>query len=244
MAEGKNSFVLYTDNKDVFDCLTDEQAGKLIKHIFAFVNDENPQFEDNLLNIASIPIIKALKRDLKKWDKIREKRSQAGKASAEKRKQNQQVLTSVESVEQTSTNPTVSVNVNDNVTVSVNDSVNNNNVILKEDNKETPNSSINTIPISNRQEEMKQHLLSLKSWCHQAGMKAGLKSPEECESYLLEFINEQILDNSEDKENYGLLRKLPEIQTHFRRWAAKMNKGANEENSKVGSIMNEILNRK
>ena len=87
MAEGKNSFVLYTENKEVFDCLTDEQAGKLIKHIFSYVNDENPILEDKFIEIGFIPIKQHLKRDLKKWEGIREKRSIAGIKSAEKRQQ-------------------------------------------------------------------------------------------------------------------------------------------------------------
>ena len=33
MAENKNSFVLYTDQKEIFDAINNEQAGKLIKHI-------------------------------------------------------------------------------------------------------------------------------------------------------------------------------------------------------------------
>lgn len=119
MANGKSSFVLYTENKELFDSLSNEQAGILIKHIFSYVNDENPELEDPLLKIAFLPIKQNLKRDLKKWETIREKRSDAGKASAEKRKQNQHVLTCVKSVEQTPTNPTVNVNVNDNVNVNV-----------------------------------------------------------------------------------------------------------------------------
>ena len=32
----KNSFVLYHDNKEIFDALKDESAGKLIKAIFEY----------------------------------------------------------------------------------------------------------------------------------------------------------------------------------------------------------------
>jgi len=86
MADGKSSFVLYTENKEVFDSLTDEQAGKLIKHIFAYVSDENPVFDDPLLKIVSIQIKQQLKRDLKKWEKRQEQRKLAGLKSAEARK--------------------------------------------------------------------------------------------------------------------------------------------------------------
>ena len=118
MAENKKSFLLYSDVHHTVKKLTDEQAGKLFKHILSYVNDENPCLTDLLLEIAFEPIKQSLKRDLRKYEIIREKRSQAGKASADKR---QQVLTSVEQKEQVLTNPTVNDNVN--VIVSDNDSV-------------------------------------------------------------------------------------------------------------------------
>ncbi len=66
--EGKKSFVLYTDQREVFDELSDEDAGRLIKHIFSYVNDENPSTDDLLLKVAFLPIKTQLKRDLKMWD--------------------------------------------------------------------------------------------------------------------------------------------------------------------------------
>jgi len=110
MAEGKKSFIAYVDWKDTFYSLPDDKAGQLIKFLFAYVNDENPQTDDVLINAVFANIRQALKRDLRKYEQIREKRSLAGKASADKR---QQVLTSVESVQQKATKSTVSVNVND-----------------------------------------------------------------------------------------------------------------------------------
>jgi len=116
MAENKKGFVLYADQKSIIDMLPNDKAGELLKHIFAYVNDENPINEDPLINLAFEPIKLQLKRDLQKWEETRVKRSIAGSISAEKRKQqNQQVLTSVESVEQVSTNSTVIVNDNVNV---------------------------------------------------------------------------------------------------------------------------------
>lgn len=127
MAENKKGFVLYADQKSIIDMLPNEKAGELLKHIFAYVNDENPINEDPLINLAFEPIKLQLKRDLQKWEETRVKRSVAGSISAEKRKQqNQQVLTSVESVEQTPTKSTVIVNDNVNVNVNVKDKVINN----------------------------------------------------------------------------------------------------------------------
>jgi len=126
MADNKKSVIVYAEWLETFNSLTDEEAGKLIKHFFKYVNDLDPEAPDRLTELSFIPIKQSLKRDLKKWDEIKKKRSEAGKASAEKRKQKQQMLTSVESVEQSSTNPTVNVNDNVNVNVNVNDNVINN----------------------------------------------------------------------------------------------------------------------
>jgi len=68
MAKDKTSFILYCDQQGVFNKLPDEIAGKLIKHIFAYVNDENPPCDDLLLTIAFEPIKTQLKRDLRKYD--------------------------------------------------------------------------------------------------------------------------------------------------------------------------------
>jgi len=125
MAEFKKSFLLYTDLIYTVEKLPDKKAGELFKYILKYVNDKNPETNDVIIQIAFEPIKQQLKRDLQKWESIKIKRSKAGKASANKKKQNQQVLTHVESVEQMPTKSTVSVN--DNVTVSVNDNVINKN---------------------------------------------------------------------------------------------------------------------
>ena len=121
MANGKKSFVLYTDQIGIFSKLTDEQAGLLIKHIYAYCNDEEPE-GDFITELAFESIKQALKRDLRKFEDVKVKRSEAGKKSAEARKQKK--ATSVKSVQQNSTNPTVSVNDSVNVNVSVNEKVN------------------------------------------------------------------------------------------------------------------------
>ena len=134
MAQDKNSFLAYADWIYVIEKLSDVQAGQVFKHLLRYVNDQNPEFNDQLLEIVFEPIKQTLKRDLKKYEKIRGKRSKAGKASAEARRltkennleQNQQVLTSVNKSQQALTNSTVSVS------DSVSDSENTNNIILSE----------------------------------------------------------------------------------------------------------------
>ena len=119
MAENKKSFVLYADQRTIIDLLPNELAGILLKHIYSYVNDENPICENPLVNLAFEPIKLQLKRDLIKWSETRQGRSKAGIASAEARRskteQEATNLTNVDFVKQTTTNPTVNVNVNDNV---------------------------------------------------------------------------------------------------------------------------------
>lgn len=109
MAENKKSFVLYTDSQGLVNQLPDDVAGRLFKHIYAYVNDEQPIAEELLLNIAFEPIKMQLKRDLIKWETQLEQRKQAGLKSAEVRKRNA-----------TKTNER-SISSTDNVNVNVND---------------------------------------------------------------------------------------------------------------------------
>lgn len=122
MAENKKSFIAYADWKNTFDELPDEEAGKLIKHIFAYVNDENPVSESILINAVFANIKTTLKRDLDKWQTQLSQRVEAGKKSAELRatKSNERSTT----VESRLRNPTDSVS----VSVSVSDNVNENKI--------------------------------------------------------------------------------------------------------------------
>ena len=79
MAKDKKSFILYADQQGVFKQLPDDVAGRLIKHIFSYVNDENPSTEELIINIAFEPIKQSLKRDLKRWQEYIEKQSLNGK---------------------------------------------------------------------------------------------------------------------------------------------------------------------
>jgi hypothetical protein len=120
MATDKKSFILYADLIDNIDHLTNEEKGILFTHLLDYVNDRNPVLEDRLILTAWKPIERQLKRDLKKFEQIKSKRSDAGKKSAElralkKEEQDSTNPTSVKSVQHRSTNPTVNVNVNENV---------------------------------------------------------------------------------------------------------------------------------
>lgn len=79
MAEDKKAFILYADQITLFEELPDEIAGKLIKHIYRYVNDQDPQTDELILKIAFEPIKQQLKRDLKKYE-TRAQRSRANGA--------------------------------------------------------------------------------------------------------------------------------------------------------------------
>lgn len=76
MATDKKSFVLYCDLIHTIDQLTNEQAGDLFKHILKYVNDQNPQTDNVITRIAFEPIKQALKRDLLKYESIRQRNSE------------------------------------------------------------------------------------------------------------------------------------------------------------------------
>lgn len=79
MAAEKKSFILYCDQIHTFEELTDEEAGKLIKHIYRYCNDQDPILEDRMVNIAFQHIKHQLKRDLRQWQKYIEKQAVNGK---------------------------------------------------------------------------------------------------------------------------------------------------------------------
>lgn len=114
MAKDKKGFILYADQKELFEQLPDEKAGQLIKFIMSYVNDENPQTDDLIINLAFTPIKQQLKRDLEKFEQTKANRSEAGKAGANKRWQNvANDSKRISSIAKIAVND--NVNVNDNV---------------------------------------------------------------------------------------------------------------------------------
>lgn len=124
MAKNKKSFVMYTDWKETFNALSNEKAGELIKHIFSYVSDENPISKDMIINAVFPNIKNALKRDLEKWERQQIQRVEAGKRSAELRKQN---ATKANERSTKSNERSISSTVNGNV--NVNDNVINNKLL-------------------------------------------------------------------------------------------------------------------
>jgi hypothetical protein len=112
MAKDKKSFILYSDAIHTVEKLSDTDAGQLLKHLLRYVNDQNPTTDNPLVEIAFEPIKQQLKRDLVKFEDVKVKRSEAGKAGATKR---WQMLSNDNKGIQTIAN--IAVNDNDNVNV-------------------------------------------------------------------------------------------------------------------------------
>lgn len=151
MAENKKSFVAYCDWENQLDLLSDEEAGKLFRHLLAYVNDRNPEFshEDRILKMAFEPIRLQLKRDLDKYEEVKKKRSEAGRSgglkSGESRSKTNQIEANKASASTNETKEAIAsfgqkkeaneaVTVNDNDTDNVNDTVND--ILLEKETKE------------------------------------------------------------------------------------------------------------
>lgn len=119
MADNKKSFIAYVDWIDTFEALPDDKAGQLIKHIFAYVNDENPESNDVLINAVFANIKQQLKRDLRKWESISTQRSDIGKVggikSGEARRKQKEANEAIALKLKQNEHDNVNVTVNDNV---------------------------------------------------------------------------------------------------------------------------------
>ena len=87
----KISFLLYVEWREQLEMLSDEECGKLIKALLAYVSDGTKPELSGAANMAFAFIRAQLDRDLEKWEDKCQKRSDAGKkgglARASKAKQ-------------------------------------------------------------------------------------------------------------------------------------------------------------
>jgi hypothetical protein len=124
MAENKKSFVAYCDWIESFEELTDEEAGRLVKHMFRYVNDLDPEAPDKLIKMMFIPIKQSLKRDLIKYEDRADRSRENGKLGGRPNKPKEPsglINNPTEPKEPDSVNVSVSVNdsVNDSDSVNV-----------------------------------------------------------------------------------------------------------------------------
>lgn len=74
----KNGFILYYDLKEVFEFLTDEEAGRIIKATFNYeVDGVVTDFDDRMLASTYKRITDHLDRNKKKYEMICKQRRQA-----------------------------------------------------------------------------------------------------------------------------------------------------------------------
>jgi hypothetical protein len=83
--KGKKSVLLHCDIIHTIEKLDDENAGLLFKHYLRYVNDQEPEAPNLLVEIAFEGIKQTLKRDLKSWEKTTELRSRSGQIGNLKR---------------------------------------------------------------------------------------------------------------------------------------------------------------
>ena len=76
MTTEKKSAIIYSDWIEQFESLSDEEAGKLIKHLMRYINDLNPKAPDRMTELLFIPIQQCINRDKAKWNE-RAERSRA-----------------------------------------------------------------------------------------------------------------------------------------------------------------------
>ncbi|MBP1549445.1 MAG: hypothetical protein J6A05_05520 [Oscillospiraceae bacterium] len=126
----KKSFLMYTSYLDNVEILSDEEAGQLLKAIYAFVNGNELPKLDRVVQLTFNPIKSHLERDMEKYKDICRKRSENIQKRWEKRKN-----TNEYNCIQTDTNYTDNENVNENENENVNGNVNDNKNENADDNK-------------------------------------------------------------------------------------------------------------
>ena len=114
MAENKKAFVAYCDWLESFEELTDEEAGKLAKHLFRYVNDQSPEAPDRMTKMCFIPIKQSLKRDLVKYEERAERARLNGlKGGRPKTQRTQSVISEPKKPDTVKDTVTDTVTVND-----------------------------------------------------------------------------------------------------------------------------------
>lgn len=111
----KDSFLLYTEQAEIINELTDEEAGQLLKAIYNYTMGEEVKLS-GVTKLAFIPIRQQIDRNNEKYEAFKEKQSENGKKGGRPKK---------EETPKNPKNPSLfsetqkSLNVNDNVNVNV-----------------------------------------------------------------------------------------------------------------------------
>ena len=71
--KNKKSFILYSDQIEMINELSDEQAGSLLKYIYLYSTGITPKISDPTVKIAFMSIKVSLDRDTEKYKQVCEK---------------------------------------------------------------------------------------------------------------------------------------------------------------------------
>jgi hypothetical protein len=192
MAQGKKSFIIYTDSRSMVNKLSNERAGILFKTLFSYCDDENPICDDEVVDMVFEHFKSILKRDLKKYESIIDRNRENGKKGGRPQTQKNPL-----GYLETQPNPTEPKKADtDNVNVTVNDNVNVT-LSLKED--------FDFSKIKNT------------SWANEFRKKKGLNSVERFNQIFDRFIDNiklkgQHLDYKDPEK---------EVKNHFVNWYDK-----------------------
>ena len=135
MTTEKKSAIIYSDWIEQFESLSDEEAGKLIKHLMRYINDLNPKAPDRMTELLFIPIQQCINRDKAKWnERAKRSRTNGHKGGRPQIKEditqdnleNPVGYFETQETQEVILKPTKPDNDNGNVNVNVNDNVNGN----------------------------------------------------------------------------------------------------------------------
>ena len=197
MADKKNKVIVYKDWISTFDKLSNDEAGKLIKHFFQYINDLNPESDDRLITLLFEPIKQTLKRDLKAY----ESKCESNKKSIEKR----WIETNTNVVDKVPTNTNVyqRIQTNTNYTDSDSDS----------DNDNEKNISVS--------ESAHALIKFIKDKCPQVAKMKYPLTLEESERLVNEYSKTDIAKLFNEMDNWGDLKKKTSANKTFRSWAQR-----------------------
>ncbi len=225
MADGKKKIIVYSDWLQKFEALTDEEAGKLIKHFFRYVNDLNPEYPDRITELSFIDIKNTLKRDLELWEKRAEKSRENGKLGGRQKKETESEETKQDNLKpkiskQVILEPKEPVNVNDSVNVSDSD------ILLFNNN--------------NREKHPLQILIESK-FSNVASLKKQLSSEEafKIEKKFSKAVIRQVLEGMENKKD--LTKKYVSVYLTLNKWCENQKPAlpaANENQSRIERLKN------